>query len=185
MKLFYRLLLALAVLAACIPLFVYSGVYNVAADAPHTAPLRWLLHQTYEHSVARRAADIVPPADLDAPSRLPVGAAHYQEMCVGCHLAPGLSNTELRQGLNPAPPDLVAAATTQDPRQLFWVIKHGVKMTAMPAWGRTHDDDKLWDIVALLQRLPALSAAEYHRLVDRGAARDDDDDDPHAHAGAD
>lgn len=49
--------------------------------------------------------------------------------------------------------------------EAFWTIKHGVKMTAMPAWGRTHSDPLIWDLVAFLRRLPALSPAEYEALT--------------------
>ena len=39
------------------------------------------------------------------------------------------------------------------PAEQFWIIKHGVKMTGMPAWGVTHDDEMLWDVVALVRKL--------------------------------
>jgi mono/diheme cytochrome c family protein len=168
MKVLNRILLTLVVLAAGTLGFVYSGVYNIAADAPHTAPVSWLLHETYEQSLARRSADIVLPDDLKSPTRLPAGAEDYGEMCAGCHLAPGMENTPLRQGLNPTPPDLAANASELDARETFWIIKHGSKMTGMPAWGKTHSDTIIWNIVAIVQRLPNLSPDEYRELVKSG-----------------
>jgi len=69
------------------------------------------------------------------------------------------------QGLNPSAPDLADSAAHLSPAELFWVTKHGIKMTGMPAWGVTHDDDALWPVVALLARLPELDADSYQALL--------------------
>jgi hypothetical protein len=53
-------------------------------------------------------------------------------------------------------------------------VKHGVKMTGMPAWGVTHDDKLLWDVVAFLRKLPELTADQYQTLV-RSAPRTHDE----------
>ena len=45
------------------------------------------------------------------------------------------------------------------------MIKHGVKMTAMPAWGRTHNDQLIWDMVAFVGKLPSMSPAQYKSTV--------------------
>jgi mono/diheme cytochrome c family protein len=95
------------------------------------------------------------PTDLDAQTRIHSGAEHYAQMCAACHLTPGMRSTELRQGLYPQPPDL-AKLGIADPAKAFWVIKHGVKMTAMPAWGVSHGDDAIWDMVAFIRQLPKL-----------------------------
>ena len=45
--------------------------------------------------------------------------------------------------------------------EAFWIIKHGIKMTAMPAWSKTHTDAQLWDLVAFLDKLPKMTPAQY------------------------
>ena len=72
------------------------------------------------------------------------GAGEYAEMCSGCHLAPGMKRTEISQGLYPRAPEL-RRKTDLTPAEQFWIVKHGVKMTGMPAWGVTHDDELLWE----------------------------------------
>lgn len=66
-------------------------------------------------------------------------------------------------GLNPAPPDLTQGVPR--PAESFWVIKHGIKMTGMPAWGRSHKDDQIWSMVAFLRKLPDLSPQRYGALT--------------------
>ncbi|MGD8378079.1 MAG: cytochrome c [Gammaproteobacteria bacterium] len=142
---------------------ILSGIYNVAATEPHSLVTGWLLEAIRENSV-RHHADGIRVPDLKNADMVREGAEHYREMCVGCHLAPGLKNTEIRQGLNPEPPDLTRGTGELTPAETYWVVKHGIRMTGMPAWGVTHSDDKIWAIVAFLQRLPDLSAVEFKQL---------------------
>ena len=155
---------ALVFLCAAGWAFVYSGAYNVAADVPHTRLVYWLLDTARDRSVTVRAASIQAPGDLGDAKRIAAGAGLYAEMCSGCHLAPGMERTEIARGLYPAAPEL-ARATDLTPGEEFWVIKHGIKMTGMAAWGKTHNDTLIWDMVAFLQKLPSLSPGAYKALV--------------------
>lgn len=144
-------------------LFLYSGVYDIGADAPHSRPVFTLMEMFRERAITAHAKGItVPP--LDDPALLAEGAEHYAAMCSGCHLAPGKSNTELRAGLYPQPPNFSEHAHA-DAAEAFWVIKHGIKMTAMPAWGASHNDQAIWGLVAFVRQLPELSPAQYQQLT--------------------
>ena len=128
-----------------------------------------------DRSIAVRIKDVqVPP--LDDPELVADGAEHYAAMCAGCHLAPGIKQSELREGLYPQPPNLTERIDA-GPAEKFWIVKHGIKMSAMPAWGKTHDDRSIWGIVAFLQRLPELTAEQYRALVDAQDDRHDHHDD--------
>jgi mono/diheme cytochrome c family protein len=153
-------LLAVAGVAA---LAIYAGVYNIAADVPHTRPVHWLLEAITERSVEVRAKDIAVPDNLADPKRIATGAGQYVEMCAGCHLAPGMKRTEISRGLYPRAPAL--HRHKHPAAESFWIVKHGIKMTGMPAWGVTHSDELLWDIVAFLQKLPELTPEQYQALV--------------------
>jgi mono/diheme cytochrome c family protein len=143
---------------------IYAGVYNIAADVPHTQPVYWLFETVRERSVAARARNIKAPDDLNDPKRISRGAGQYAEMCSVCHLAPGVKRTEMSRGLYPRAPEL-RRKTDLTLAEQFWIIKHGVKMTGMPAWGVTHRDGLLWDVVAFLRKLPELTPEQYEALV--------------------
>ena len=153
-----------SIVIVCGCVFIASGAYDVAADRPHMNATGWLLEATRERSIARRAAGIVVPNDLRSAIRVRRGAAEYGEMCAVCHLGPGVQPSELSRGLYPKAPEL-AREEPLPANEEFWVVKHGIKMTAMPSWGTTHDDAILWDIVAFLQRLPSLSVDQYRDLT--------------------
>lgn len=154
-------LLILAAIAALVT--IYSGLIDVGATNPHHPFTDWLLSTTMERSVQVHARDIEAPP-LDDPQLIMNGFRHYREMCVGCHLAPGITSTEIRKGLMPEAPVLAEEAEEWTPAELFWVIKNGVKMTAMPAWGPTHSNEDIWAMVAFIEKLPHMSAEEYERM---------------------
>lgn len=148
--------------------FAYSGIFNVAATSKDPALLSWLVVTTREHSIESRSSDIIPPdeAKMNDPETLMDGFEHYDEMCVICHGAPGIDPGEAREGLNPKPPLLAKLKDleTDSPGELFWIIKNGIKMTAMPAWGPTHNDEKVWAMTAFVKKLPSLSAEDYKSM---------------------
>ena len=153
-------LFGLAVVSAAV--FVYSGQYEVAADRPHWALTEALLKTLRDRSIETSAASIQVPK-LDDPRRIAKGASQYAEMCAGCHLSPASRDSDTRRGLYPQPPDFYRERPGL--ARAFWVTKHGLKMTGMPAWGPTHDDDAIWSLVAFLQKMPDLDAETYRRLA--------------------
>ncbi|MGH9465421.1 MAG: c-type cytochrome [Thermoanaerobaculia bacterium] len=183
-------LLALVGLATLVGLaLAYYGFIDVAATRPEPKFVAGFFHEVMEHSVERRAraaverGELVVP-DLADPARRRRGLEEYVEMCVTCHGAPGIRASAAGQGLNPPVTDLVKDPS--EPAEAFWVVKHGIRMTGMPAFGPTHDDETLWDIVAFLDELPRLDAAGYaERVRQRGldTAGAGHEAAPHEHAG--
>lgn len=168
-----KLLLVAVLAAAALAAFIESGLYNVGADDPHYRPVFAAMQSLREHSIRARSRNLTPP-HLDDPSLILKGAGQYAAMCTGCHLTPGMTDSELRKGMYPQPPNLTRMRV--DPRDAFWVIKHGVKMSAMPAWGVAgHDDATIWSIVAFVRKLPDLSPAQYRDLVAKAPPDDDMD----------
>jgi len=163
-------LAALAGIAAVAALVVSMGLFNVAADRPHSAPVAWFMQTVRNRSIAVRATGIVVPTDLGDVKRVKRGAAEYGEMCSSCHGSPGGDRSELSLGLYPSAPQL-AKGIHRPITEQFWIVKHGLKMTAMPAWGVTHDDKILWDTIAFLQKLPGLTPDQYRELT-RDAAEE-------------
>jgi mono/diheme cytochrome c family protein len=158
-------LLALLLLGIGTVAFIYSGFYNIAADDPHSRLVYSAVETLRDRSIAVRARPIAVPS-LDDSDLLLSGGPDYAEMCAGCHLQPGVSTSEFRDALYPQPPNL-SQPSAKTPAEKFWVIKHGIKMSAMPAWGATHTDERIWAMVAFLQRLPELTPAQYQILTAR------------------
>ena len=163
--------------------FAYSGVFEIAATTSDARVVQWVLETTRENSV-RKGAEQIVVAELSGEDRLPRGAKAFDEMCANCHGAPGRDPFLGARYMNPSPPDLADAARDSPPQELFWVTKNGLRMTGMPAWGPTHGDDQLWDLVALMKRLPELTPDGYSALVE-APGNDGHDHEHGTHAPAD
>lgn len=153
--------------------FLYSGFYSMGADDPHYGITTWALETLRENSIARASKNIQVPPDLNSVNRLLKGGADYNDMCAGCHLKPGRSESDFTLGLYPSPPNLAEMLRADDDgnaadQRNFWIIKHGIKASGMPAWAPGHDDVRIWNMVAFLKRLPDLTAAQYQILTARG-----------------
>ena len=157
--------------------FIYSGIYPIGADVPHNKLTYWVLETLREQSISRAVKGIVPPNNLSDPDRLLAGGADYNDMCASCHLKPGKVQSDFSMGLYPKPPNLSKKndehghshelSEAETASRQFWIIKHGIKASGMPAWGPGHDDERIWSMVAFLQRLPDLSTEQYQIITAR------------------
>jgi mono/diheme cytochrome c family protein len=162
-------LATLAVTAASVILagavIIYAGLFNVAATEPHWPVTHWLFETARTRSIAAHARGIIGPPGLDNAANITKGTEHFAAHCAVCHGAPGVPKGGIAQGLYPPPPDLAIAARHYSDAELFWIIKHGIKMTGMPGWA-DHSDAELWATVAFLKKLGAgMSEQEYGELV--------------------
>lgn len=151
---------------------VYIGLYDVSATSQHTAPVYHLLEASLRRSVKLRTSGMEVPA-LEDPDRTVRGFRHFRAHCVQCHGAPGVAPQPFALGLTPAPASLVEAARQWPAAEAYWIIRNGIKMSGMPAWRYRLSDEEIWDIVAFMKVLPALSPADYQSWDRRHAPMPD------------
>jgi cytochrome c553 len=141
-----------------------SGIVPIKASAGHWAITRWFLRFSMQRSIATHSMGIDVPK-LDDPALVLKGAGHYEIGCRSCHGAPGTSQPRIAQAMLPQPPELVPRIRESNPKKLFYVVKHGLKLTGMPAWPSQERDDEVWAMVAFLLKLPELDETGYRKLV--------------------
>lgn len=147
-----------------IMLWAWSGVYSIAASRGHWPIVEWFLTFVMRNSVKTHALGIVPPR-LDGEDLILLGAGHFHSECASCHSAPGVPAGAGAQQMLPIPPDLGDVSAQWKDRELFWIIKNGIKYTGMPAWASPVRDDEVWAVVAFLKVLPRLSGSQYRELA--------------------
>lgn len=150
--------------AALGALVMVSGIVSVAASSGHWKITEWVLHFAMRRSVATHSLPVAAP-DLDDPAMVLRGAGHYAAGCAPCHGGPGVERSPVAPAMTPPPPFLPPSIPTWENDELFWIVKHGVKFTAMPAWPTQARDDEVWSMVAFLRRLPELNPAAYRHLT--------------------
>lgn len=154
---------ALAIIVAIAAMvFFFGGFYSIAATEPDPGPVSWAIVHVRDASIAHHATEM-PSGSLDDPAVIKAGAhAFATRGCVNCHGGPGAEWAKFSEGLNPAPPDLKDIVGDAQPRELFWVVKNGIKMTGMPSFGAIGvPDQEIWSIVAFLKKLPTVSEADF------------------------
>ncbi len=164
MKYAVRTIIVIAVLIIAFVLFLESGIYNISAMVPHNKLTLWVISTLKNNSIEHRIKGITVPGNLNDSTLVKLGFSHYNVMCVGCHGAPGIPSNEIGKGLYPHPPNLAHSAKEMPPSELFWITKNGIKMTGMPAFGKTHSDNKIWAIVAFIEKLPTMTKEQYSEL---------------------
>ncbi|QZH74226.1 MAG: cytochrome c [Erythrobacter sp.] len=140
-------------------LVVLTGGYNVAATQRHTTVGAWALDTNFSNSVQRQAGDIEAPEMTRA--MVAAGASDYKSMCAHCHGGVGEGRADWAQGMRPMPPALAHAAQEWSPAEIYWLVTHGAKMTGMPAFGPTHEEEAIWNIVAFVKAMPNMTEAQY------------------------
>lgn len=164
--------ITIAVLIGGGALFMASGIYNVAASRGHFKLTEVILEFALRRSVSTHSFLIRSPP-LDDPDMVRLGAGHFFGGCALCHGAPDNQSSPIVQQMLPPPPPLSKAASEWTAEQLFWIVKHGIKYTGMPAWPTQERDDEVWAMVAFLRKLPELTPEEYRQLANASAAPKD------------
>jgi hypothetical protein len=149
--------------------FVYSGAYNVAATTGHSRPVAAMLGTLMERSVKTHARNISVPSEMrmDDPALAQRAISGYEAMCRTCHGAPGRKADPWE--FYPPAPDLAATVREHGwtDAEIFWIIKHGIKDTAMPAFGSTHKDEDLWAQTALIRQFQTMTADQYRAMAEK------------------
>ena len=161
--------LALSALGAAVGgwIVLRGGYYHIGATRQHFQWAHTLLEQGMHESVRHHAREVTPPAGFDAtaPQTLRRGAGLYRDHCVTCHGAPAVPPSDIGKSMQPVPGPLVDAARHWQLREMYWITRHGIKMSGMPAWEYRLSDADLWAVAGFLGKLPHLSPQAYAAIT--------------------
>ena len=141
------------------------GLLPVQADVAPSRLEAKLLGSALHASVARHAPAGGNPM-VASQENLKAGARLYRQMCSRCHGVSRESENIYGQSFYPPAPQLVLRRTPYTDRELFWIVKHGIRNTAMPAWGGLLSDDEIWQTVGVVRKLDSLPDSVTTELLD-------------------
>jgi cytochrome c553 len=159
-----RVLVTVSLLAAIGLTIAWSGIINIGASTGHWVITDKFLHWAMRSSVRTQSALTVSEPFVD-PTGLTSAAGHYAAVCAFCHGAPGERLSPVMQVATPPALDLAVKAEEWTDRQIFWIVKHGIKYTAMPAWPAQTRDDEVRRMTAFVRALPDMSPERYRALA--------------------
>lgn len=166
-RILFEVAAILAVLGLGGFLVAASGIIPIKASSGHWPITIWFLKFSMHRSFSTHSLGVKVPR-LGDPGMVMRGAGHYETGCRPCHGSPDLPQPRIAAAMLPVPPYLPKVIHEWEPAELFSVVKHGVKLTGMPAWPAQQRDDEVWAMVAFLLEMPELDAEEYRRLVHGG-----------------
>ena len=157
-----KLVLGITVLLG-IALMIGFGVFKlglvpVNADVPPSALEMRFIPIAVHASVAHHAEEQSNPL-LPTDENLIAGGEIYTEMCARCHGLPGKRPSVLGASFYPPAPQFAEHPSEYSDGELFWIVKHGIRNTGMPAWGKMLADQDIWQVVAVLRKLNSLPPA--------------------------
>ncbi len=136
-----------------------------ARDEP-TAVEAFFARRVRHLAVPRAAREMTNPVKLNE-ELLSEARAHFADHCASCHGNNGRGQTTIGQSLYPRAPDMASAKTQSlSDGELFYIIKHGIRLTGMPAWGKDtpEDDRESWKLVQFIRHLPDVTPAEIEEM---------------------
>jgi len=150
----------------------FGGYYDISSTKLHFQLVHTVLEQGMRESVQHYARTVQTPAYVTRAKSLSTtggasspallrGAGLYRDNCVACHGAPGVAQDDIGKSMQPVPGPLADASRRWRPNELYWITRHGIKMSGMPAWEFHLADEDLWAVVAFLVALPELSPQAY------------------------
>jgi mono/diheme cytochrome c family protein len=179
-------LLTLIVLAGTVFAISHFGLYPIGADNPPGALERALASRAMDVYAGKHKPPVLNPTKL-TPENLTEGAREYEEHCAFCHGGAKAKISPMRDRFSPPVPQLVNRIPHDDDAWLFWVTKHGVRMTGMPAWDKVMSDEEIWAVVAFIKhsdKLPLETEAAWHRLAAEPGQIEEHTPEQHQHPAA-
>jgi thiosulfate dehydrogenase len=152
---------------------IVTGMMPANADRKPSRFERWAARRSLRATIARDAPrrPNPVPATLENYTR---GIKLYRENCAVCHGAADAKPSSIAEGLYIDAPQLAKHGVEDDPAGVtFWKIKHGIRFTGMPSYGKTLSDQQIWRVTLFLEhmdRLPAQAQQAWKAVPSQGAS---------------
>jgi len=160
------------------------GLYPIGADNPPGSIERTIAGRAMDRYAEKHKPAGDNPVQVGSDS-LMAGAKEYEEHCAFCHGGAKARISPMRDQFNPPAPQLINRIPHDDDAWLFWVTKHGVRMTGMPAWDRILSDDEMWKVIAFIKhsdKLPPDVQSAWQRMAATPGEMEEHTPEQHEHA---
>jgi mono/diheme cytochrome c family protein len=161
----------------------HFGLYPIGADNPPSSLERSLAMRAMDEYADKHKPDVENPTQLTS-ANLIEGAKEYEEHCAFCHGGAKAKISPMQNKFNPPAPQLINRIPHDPDSWMFWVTKHGVRMTGMPTWDGIMSDDEIWKVIAFIKhsdKLPPDAAAAWQKLATEPGEIDEHTPEQHKH----
>ncbi len=115
----------------------------------------FLATKAKHYLVSRSSREGIPPAPADRQAAIKEGDRLFGTECAACHGLSGHSPTDAGRWMYPRTADLTSRdVQSYSDQEVFWIIKNGIRLSGMPAFGKVESDEHVWDLVLYVRALP-------------------------------
>jgi thiosulfate dehydrogenase len=159
---------ALVILPAVFLGYFRLGLAETASDARPPALETRLMHDTVHASVRRSASALQAPTPESLEDSIVEGGKLYFLGCMGCHGEPGKAGEDISH--YPRVPQLPQVGTQYSEPEIYWIVKHGIRMTGMSAYGPFYSEKQLWQIASFVRRINNLPPGALEKIQTKNAS---------------
>lgn len=177
------IVVTLLVIAATTFAVASFGLYPIGADNPPGGLERALASRAMDVYASKHKPEGSNPTAITA-EHLTEGAKEYEEHCAFCHGGAKAKISPMRDKFSPPVPQLIDRIPHDDDPWLFWVTKHGVRLTGMPSWDGVMSDEEIWAVIAFIKhsdKLPPETQAAWQQLASTPGEIDEHTPEQHTH----
>lgn len=139
-------------------LYARLGLINPRADIPVSSLESSVAMKFLDASLDRRAPDEKNPVGA-SEAELAAGMKLFQSNCAGCHGDINHAESSMAESFYPRAPQFLQDVPDMPGNQNFYLIKHGIRYSGMPAWGHVMTDQQIWQVVGFLSAMNKLPEA--------------------------
>jgi mono/diheme cytochrome c family protein len=142
-------------IAAVVALIVISGLamtitlsFNLSALPDPGATETVMATSAKKFLISRASRNGIPSEPANSEASVAEGQKRFGTECSMCHGLNGRTPSDNGRWMYPRAADLGSDQIQQySDRELFWIIKNGIRLSGMPAFGTVETDDRIWDLV--------------------------------------
>lgn len=149
-------LITLSVVSALVIAGSLFAISRLSLGAtPEPGSMETYLATKARHVFVRRGSrEPIPPAPTNLRASIEEGDKLYGTECAACHGLDGHKPTDAGRWMYPRAADLTSREVQQySDRELFWIVKNGIRLSGMPAFGRVETDEHILNLVNYVRTL--------------------------------
>jgi mono/diheme cytochrome c family protein len=133
----------------------YGVVHATISALPEPEPFETsIATKAKDWYISRAARSSVPAALENNASRVSAGETLFGMGCATCHGQDGRTPAPIGQSMYPRVLDLGSPEVQgMSDRELFWVIKNGIRLSGMPGFAKIESDEQIWDLAYYVRSL--------------------------------
>jgi mono/diheme cytochrome c family protein len=158
-----RWILAILIALALAVVVVIVGLNQIRLDAlQEPGQVETSLATVVKQFLVRRSSrEGIPPAPTNLQDSIAEGDKLYATDCSMCHGSDGHTPSDSGRWMYPRASDLTSSPVQRyADRELFWIVKNGIRLSGMPAFGRVESDEHIWNLVHYLRTLQGSAHAK-------------------------